>query len=78
MTQAEMVGWHYQCNGHEFEQTPGRMKDRETGGLQSMGLQRIGETTEKLSNNKRLMTACSMSPQKLPSETVYKWEMGSK
>ena len=19
----EMVGWHYQCNGHEFEQAPG-------------------------------------------------------
>ena len=19
----EMVGWHYQLNGHEFEQTPG-------------------------------------------------------
>ena len=18
-----MVGWHHQCNGHEFEQTPG-------------------------------------------------------
>ena len=21
--QDEMVGWHYQLNGHEFEQTPG-------------------------------------------------------
>ena len=21
MTEAEMVGWHNQCNGHEFEQT---------------------------------------------------------
>ena len=19
----EMVGWHHQCNGHEFEQAPG-------------------------------------------------------
>ena len=23
MTEDEMVGWHYQLNGHEFEQAPG-------------------------------------------------------
>ena len=23
MTDDEMVGWHYQLNGHEFEQSPG-------------------------------------------------------
>ena len=23
MTEDEMVGWHCQLNGHEFEQTPG-------------------------------------------------------
>ena len=23
MTEDEMVGWHYQLNGHEFEQTQG-------------------------------------------------------
>ena len=23
MTEDEMVGWHPQCNGHEFEQAPG-------------------------------------------------------
>ena len=23
MTKDEMVGWHHQLNGHEFEQTPG-------------------------------------------------------
>ena len=23
MTEDEMVGWHQQLNGHEFEQTPG-------------------------------------------------------
>ena len=25
----EMVGWHHQLNGHEFEQTPEVVKDRE-------------------------------------------------
>ena len=24
----EMIGWHHFLNGHEFEQTPGDMKDR--------------------------------------------------
>ena len=23
MTEDEMIGWHYQLNGYEFEQTPG-------------------------------------------------------
>ena len=23
MTENEMVGWHHQVNGHEFEQSPG-------------------------------------------------------
>ena len=23
MTEDKMVGWHHQCNGHEFEQAPG-------------------------------------------------------
>ena len=23
MTEDNMVGWHHQLNGHEFEQTPG-------------------------------------------------------
>ena len=26
MTEDEMVGWHHQLNGHEFEQTPGDMQ----------------------------------------------------
>ena len=34
MTENEMVGWHHQLNGYEFEQTPG-----DSGGQRSMGLQ---------------------------------------
>ena len=26
LTEDEMVGWHHQLNGHEFEQTPGDSK----------------------------------------------------
>ena len=28
-TKGEMVGWHHQLNGQEFEQVPGVVKDRE-------------------------------------------------
>ena len=37
MTEDEMVGWHQQLDGHEFEQTLG-----DPGILQSMGFQRAG------------------------------------
>ena len=29
MTEDEMVGWHHRLDGHEFEQTPEIVKDRE-------------------------------------------------
>ena len=29
MTEDEMVGWHHQINGHDFEQIPRNSKDRE-------------------------------------------------
>ena len=41
MTEDEMVGWHHQLNGYEFEQAPG-VGDGRTSVLQSMGLQRVG------------------------------------
>ena len=36
MTEDDMVEWHHQLNGHEFEHTLGK-----PGVLQSMGLQRV-------------------------------------
>ena len=41
-TEDEMVGWHHQLNGHEFEQALADRKDRKSGVLQSMGLLRVG------------------------------------
>ena len=29
MTEDEMVGWHHRLDGHEFEQAPGVVMDRE-------------------------------------------------
>ena len=46
-TEDEMVGWHHQLNGHEFEQALGSWwRTGKPGMLQSMGLQRAGHTTE--------------------------------
>ena len=42
-TEDKMVGWHHQLNGHEFEQSPGDMKDREAWHAEDHGgLQRVG------------------------------------
>ena len=30
MTEDEMVGWHHQLSGHEFEQTPGDGEGQES------------------------------------------------
>ena len=43
-TEDEMVGWHHQLDGHEFEQAPGDGEGQRSlvCCLQSMGLQRLG------------------------------------
>ena len=41
VTEDEMVGWHHQLNGYEFEQLWEIVKDREAWLLQSMRSQRI-------------------------------------
>ena len=39
----EMVGWHHQLNGHEFEETPGDSEEQGSlAMLQSLGFQRVG------------------------------------
>ena len=42
MTEDNMVGWHHQLNGHEFEQVPGVGDGRGSlAMLQYMGSQRV-------------------------------------
>ena len=52
MTEDEMVGWHHQLNGHEFEQAPGHGKGQ--GSLaccsQSMGSQGVRQTEQQQYN----------------------------
>ena len=50
MTEVEMVGWHHQLNGHEFEQVPGDGEGQE--GLASCSPQSLKESEM----NERLKT----------------------
>ena len=49
MAEGEVVGWHHQLNGHEFEQTPG-VGDGQ-GSLASCGLwgrKQVANTNDRL------------------------------
>ena len=41
MTGNEMVGWHHQLDGHEFEQVPVLVMDREAWRAAVHGLQSV-------------------------------------
>ena len=45
MTEDEMVGWHHQLNGHEFEQVPGDGEGQKTGCFCPWG-RKESDTTE--------------------------------
>ena len=49
-TEDEMVGWHHQLNGHEFEQTPGDSEGQ--GSLECCSPWACGDMTEWLNNNR--------------------------
>ena len=55
MTEDEMVGWHHQRNGHQFEHAPG--DGRGQGSLVGWNLWGCKESdmTEQLNNNKALL-----------------------
>ena len=41
MTEGKMAGWHHQLNGHEFEQAPGLVNDREVWHAEVHGVTNI-------------------------------------
>ena len=47
----EMVGWHHQLSGYEFEQTLGIEKDRKAWRAAVHGVAKKSDTTERLNNN---------------------------
>ena len=42
MTEEEIVGWHHQLNGHEFEQTPGGSEEQGNLACSSLWGHRVG------------------------------------
>ena len=48
MTEDEMAGWHYQVNGHEFEQAPGVADGQGNLGCCSIWCREELDTTEQL------------------------------
>ena len=54
MIEDEMVGWHCQLSGHEFEQTLGDVPPRGQGSLAccSPWVRKESDTTERMNNKK--------------------------
>ena len=62
MTENEMIGWHHQLNGHEFEQT---LEDGEGQGTLvccSTWGRKESDTTEQLNSNNNEVTLLPFSP----------------
>ena len=53
MTEDEMVGWHHQLDGHEFEQAPGVDEGQGSLACCSPWGHRESETTEQLNDSNR-------------------------
>ena len=51
MTEDEVVGWHHQLSGHEFEQTPGDGEGQERLVWCSSWSYKESDMTERLNNN---------------------------
>ena len=69
MKEDEMVGWHHQLNGHEFEQAPGN-----SGGqgslaccMQFMGLQIVGHNCA--TEQQRMLQSSSHQPLQPPKHS---------
>ena len=50
-TEDEMVGWHHQLNGHEFEQTPGASEGQGNLAYCSPWGHKESDKTEQVNNN---------------------------
>ena len=56
MTQDEMVAWHLQLNGHEFEQAPGDSEGKGSLACCSPWSSKESDTTERANSNNNKAT----------------------
>ena len=61
-----MFGWHHQCNGHEFEQTPGDGERQESLACCSPWGREESDTTWQLNNTKQILSNMDTANVKLP------------
>ena len=54
-TEDEMVGWHHQCNGHEFRQILGYGQGQGSPACYGPWGHKEQDTTEKLSNKRHIL-----------------------
>ena len=55
MTEDEMVGWHHQLNGHEFEQAPGDGEGQGNLVCCSPWCHKESNMTEQIKNNNKIL-----------------------
>ena len=53
MTEDEMVGWHHQLDGHEFEHTPGDSEGQGSLACRSPWSRKESDMTQGLNNNNK-------------------------
>ena len=63
----EMVGWHHQLNGHEFEQTPGDSEGQGSLACCGPGGHKELDTTEQLNNVNKLNRTLCLVTQSCPA-----------
>ena len=67
VTENEVVEWHHQLNGHEFEQTPGETEGQGSLACCSLWGCKESDTTEQLNNNTDIKG-------ELDSNTIIVWD----
>ena len=59
MTDDEMVGWHHQLNGHDFEQAPGVGEGQGSLVCCSLWGHKESDMTEQLNSTEVIQTLCN-------------------
>ena len=77
-TEDEMVGWHHQLDGHEFEQTLGDSKGQGSLVCCSPWGRKESDTTEQMNNNRLgCSEACGLVPDQGWNPCLLHWQADS-